>query len=84
MKYLLNHGSEIFFVRNDESLGGIREILKNADYSAIMEELMLKKFSRKNLLKRMKDPEESKIVKQELEALLAEALEIIEKESKKP
>lgn len=84
MKYLLNHGSEIFFVRNDESLGGIREILKNADYSAIMEELMLKKFSRKNLLKRMKDPEESKIVKQELDALLAEALEIIEKESKKP
>lgn len=84
MKYLLNHGSEIFFVRNDESLEGIREILKNADYSAIMEELMLKKFNRKNLLKRMKDPEESKIVKQELDALLAEALEIIEKESKKP
>lgn len=84
MKYLLNHGSEIFFVRNNESLEGIREILKNADYSAIMEELVLKKFSRKNLLKRMKDPEESIIVKQELDALLAEALEIIEKESKKP
>lgn len=75
-RYLLAHGEYILYVEIDAPLEKIKEILMNADYSAISEEIKKNIKPRLTRFIRIKDDEKFESIKREYAEMRAEILAI--------